>query len=82
MFTKFCVYTWEFVILLNFWVCHGTNMNDYHTKKINKSSFHSNKDSRNSNVFTTTGNVFITTGNVFKLPVGLHRHLFEPELFK
>lgn len=45
-------------------------MNDYHAKE-NKSSFHSIKDIRNGNVFT-----------VFKLPIGSHRHLFEPELFK
>lgn len=43
-------------------------MNDYHAKE-NKSSFHSIKDIRNGNVFT-----------VFKLPIGSHRHLFEPDL--
>lgn len=41
-------------------------MNDDYTKE-NKSSFHSIKDIRNGNVFT-----------VFKLPIGSHRHLFEP----
>lgn len=45
-------------------------MNDYHAKE-NKGSFHSIKDIRNGNVFT-----------VFKLPIGSHRYLFEPELFK
>lgn len=45
-------------------------MNDYHSKE-NKSSFHSNRDTRSGNVFT-----------VFKVPIGLQRHLSEPELFK
>lgn len=55
---------------LNFWVCHGTNMNDYRTKE-KKSSLHSIKDTRKGNVFT-----------IFRLPIGPCRHLFEPELFK